>query len=203
MPCRLPYLRNHGITVSEQCTHSPMTSPTTSPLRWRAPTAAVISMVALMSFLLTACRLSSPTSPVSTTDGTVLEVIDGDTIRLQIGNTKESVRLIGVNTPETKHPTKGVECFGPEASAFLHDLLPVGTRVRIERDAEARDTYRRLLLYVFLPTSTGERFVNLELVARGFAVPLSIEPNVLHQERFVAAAFAAQQNSLGLWESCK
>ena len=98
-------------------------------------------------------------------EATVLEVIDGDTVRLDLDGSRESVRLIGVNTPETKHPTKGVECFGPEASAFLARWLQPGTRVRVERDVEARDAYRRLLLYVFVDTSTGQRFVNLELVS--------------------------------------
>jgi micrococcal nuclease len=107
-----------------------------------------------------------------------------------------------VNTPETKHPTKGVECFGPQASAFLTHWLKPGTRVRVERDTEARDTYRRLLLYVFVATPAGERFVNLELVARGFATALSIEPNTKYQEMFVEAAFDAQRDSRGLWGAC-
>ena len=132
----------------------------------------------------------------------VLEVIDGDTIRLDLEGSRQNVRLIGVNTPETKHPTKGVECFGPEASAFLEHLLRPGTVVRVERDLEARDAYRRLLLYVFLDTPSGERFVNLELVARGFATPLSIEPNTHYREFFVDAAFDAQQHSRGMWSRC-
>lgn len=136
-------------------------------------------------------------------EGVVLSVVDGDTLHLAIGESRETVRLIGINTPETKHPTKGVECFGPEASAFLTRLLPPGTRVRIERDAEARDAYRRLLLYVFLPAEDGERFVNLEIVARGYAVPLSIEPNTRYQQYFVELSFDAQQNSRGLWGACK
>ena len=135
-------------------------------------------------------------------EATVLEVIDGDTVRLDLDGSHESVRLIGVNTPETKHPTKGVECFGPEASAFLARWLQPGTRVRVERDLEARDAYRRLLLYVFVDTSAGQRFVNLELVARGFASPLSIEPNTRYQQFFVDAAFDAQRHSRGMWGAC-
>ena len=135
-------------------------------------------------------------------EATVLEVIDGDTVRLDLDGSRESVRLIGVNTPETKHPTKGVECFGPEASAFLARWLQPGTRVRVERDLEARDAYRRLLLYVFVDTSAGQRFVNLELVARGFATPLSIEPNTRYQQFFVDAAFDAQRHSRGMWGAC-
>jgi micrococcal nuclease len=133
----------------------------------------------------------------------VVEVIDGDTVVLEIGGQTETVRLVGIDTPETVHPTKPVECFGPQASAFLSRLLPVDTQVRIQRDTQARDSYGRLLLYVFLPAPAGEKFVNLELVARGFAVPLSIEPNTHWRDSFVAAAFDAQRNSRGLWRACK
>lgn len=166
---------------------------------WRAVAVGLLTLITVSG-----CRRSNDFATPPTSDrATVIEVIDGDTLRLDISGVRESVRLIGINTPETKHPTKGVECFGPQASAFAEQLLPPGTQLRIERDAEARDTYRRLLLYVFLPTSAGERFVNLELVARGFAVPLSIEPNVRYRDRFIDAAFDAQQHSRGLWRACK
>ena len=56
-------------------------------------------------------------------------VVDGDTIDIAIGGNTERVRLIGINTPETKHPTKGMECFGPEASAYTEQLLPKGTKL--------------------------------------------------------------------------
>lgn len=147
---------------------------------------------------------ASSTTPGQAVDqATVVEVIDGDTIILEIAGMRESARLIGIDTPETKHPTKGVQCFGPEASQFLTGLLPAGTLLRVERDIEARDAYGRLLLYLFLMTQDGERFVNLELIARGFARPLSIAPNVRYQEDVVAAAVDAAQNRRGLWRACK
>jgi len=166
------------------------------------PTTRLAVLLATPLTLLTGCG-HSPTPTTSPDRAIVVEVVDGDTVRLQLGDTREDVRLIGIDTPETKHPTKPVECFGPEASAFLTRLLPIGTALRVERDIEGRDSYRRLLLYLFLPTSDGERFVNLELVARGFATPLSIEPNTRYQRHFVAAAFDAQQHSRGLWDACK
>ena len=95
-------------------------------------------------------------------------VVDGDTIDIAIGGNTERVRLIGINTPETKHPTKGVECFGPEASAYTEQLLTTGTALRVERDIEARDKYGRLLLYVYIENSNV--FVNLDLVLQGYAV---------------------------------
>lgn len=134
---------------------------------------------------------------------TVIDVVDGDTVRLRIDGHQESVRLIGIDTPETKHPTKGVQCFGPQASDFMTRLLPAGTELRIERDVEARDSYDRLLLYLFAATPDGERFINLELVTRGYARPLSIEPNVRYRRLFVDAAIDAERNLRGLWRVCK
>jgi len=134
---------------------------------------------------------------------TVIDVVDGDTVRLHIDGHQESVRLIGIDTPETKHPTKGVQCFGPQASDFMTRLLPAGTELRIERDVEARDSYDRLLLYLFAATPDGERFINLELVTRGYARPLSIEPNVRYRRLFVDAAIDAERNLRGLWRVCK
>jgi micrococcal nuclease len=172
-----------------------------------AHSAVATGAIAVAALTLSACRGESA-APITTDDtildtAVVVEVVDGDTIARDIAGAKETVRLVGIDTPETVHPTKPVECFGPQASEFLSRLLPPGMQVRIQRDAQARDSYGRLLLYVYLPTQEGDRFVNLELVARGFAVPLSIEPNTRWQEAFVDAAFDAQRNSRGLWGACK
>ncbi len=86
---------------------------------------------------------------------TVTDVIDGDTIDVEIGGRTERVRLIGIDTPETKKPNSPIECYGPEASAFTASLLPVGTEVRIERDVVGRDDYGRLLGYVHLVDADG------------------------------------------------
>lgn len=163
----------------------------------------LVAIVGLIT--ITGCGSPEPHSQpaIARGEATVVEVIDGDTLRLAIAQRNETVRLIGINTPETKHPTRGVECFGPEATAFLAGLLPPGTTVRVERDSEARDSYRRLLLYIFVSSEGGERFVNLEIVARGFAAPLSIEPNVRYQSHFVEAAFTAERNGRGLWRACR
>lgn len=77
---------------------------------------------------------------------TVERVVDGDTIVLAGG---ERVRLIGVDTPETKDPRKPVQCFGEAASAHTSALLPPGTAVRLEHDVEPRDRYGRTLAYVY------------------------------------------------------
>lgn len=177
----------------------------------RRVTAFVVAGGVVAGVLTTSCSLVAPEAPgsdrrtatIRADRATVVEVVDGDTVRLEVAGRPEAVRLIGVDAPETRHPTKGVQCFGPEASRFLAVVLPPGTTLRLERDAEARDAYARLLLYVFVATPTGERFVNLELVARGFARPLAIEPNVRYRREFVAAAFDAERNRRGLWGGCK
>ena len=100
--------------------------------------------------LIAAVLVSACDEPARRGDGiaTVTDVVDGDTIDVAIGGRDERVRLIGIDTPETKKPDSPIECFGPEASAFTSDLLPAGTEVRIERDIVGRDDYGRLLGYV-------------------------------------------------------
>lgn len=132
--------------------------------------------------------------------GVVVSVADGDTFDVEIAGERDTVRLIGVDTPETKHPTKGIQCWGPEASDFTKSLLTAGTRVRLVRDAEARDRYGRLLAYVYLDDTNV--FVNRELVRLGFARPYPFEPNSTHKATFADAAWEAQGAQRGLWGAC-
>ena len=75
----------------------------------------------------------------------VEEVVDGDTVKVK----GQSIRYIGVDTPETKHPTEPVECFGPEASTKNKELV-LGKRVQLEGDKRDKDRYGRPLRYVWL-----------------------------------------------------
>ena len=150
---------------------------------------------------LASCSNSSPPPNGQPDLVKIADVIDGDTVDIDINGRTERVRLIGVNTPETKHPTKPIECFGPEASAYLTQLLPKGTAVRIERDVEARDRYGRMLLYLYL--GSNDLFINLDLVARGYGTPMSIEPNTFHRNDFVRAAAQAEAADVGLWKACR
>ena len=160
----------------------------------------VITSFALLIGLVS-CSSSSPKPNGKSDLGKIADVIDGDTVDIDINGRTERVRLIGVNTPETKHPTKPIECFGPEASAYLTQLLPKGTAVRIERDVEARDRYGRMLLYLYL--GSNDLFINLDLVARGYGTPMSIEPNTFHRNDFVRAAAQAEAADVGLWKACR
>ena len=163
-----------------------------------------------------ACGLGSParsdpttSNPVqitlaglpATPNASVVRVIDGDTIDADFDGTETRVRLIGVDTPETKKPNTPVQCFGPEASDFTKHALPTGTEVVIVRDLEARDDYGRLLGYVY--RAADGMFVNLELANEGFARPLTITPNDAHAAEIVAAARAAEAADLGLWGACR
>ena len=160
----------------------------------------VITSFALLIGLVS-CSSSSPKPNGKSDLGKIADVIDGDTVDIDINGRTERVRLIGVNTPETKHPTKPIECFGPEASAYLTQLLPKGITVRIELDVEARDRYGRMLLYLYL--GSNDLFINLDLVARGYGTPMSIEPNTFHRNDFVRAAAQAEAADVGLWKACR
>ena len=133
-------------------------------------------------------------------NATVKRVIDGDTIDAEIDGSTVRVRMIGIDTPETKKPNTPIQCYGPEASDFTKHTLPPGTAILIVRDVEARDDYGRLLGYVY--RADDGLFVNLELAVDGYAKPLTIRPNDAHAAEFVDAARAAEAADLGLWGAC-
>jgi endonuclease YncB( thermonuclease family) len=115
---------------------------------------------------------------------------DGDTLWLSgIGK----VRLIGIDTPEVFGQA---ECYGRQASAFLSRLLPIGARVSYSLGVERRDRYGRALAYLY---ARDGRFVNLLLVRRGYAHPLTIPPNDRFAGRFVEAARSARARRVGMW----
>jgi len=149
-------------------------------------------------------RATGSTAPATTmsleANATLVYISDGDTIGVDVDGTEERVRLIGIDTPETKKPDTPVQCFGPEATAYTTSLLPKGTRLHLERDVEARDPYGRLLAYVYC-VDDG-MFVNLQIISQGYARPLTIPPNVAHADEFVAAARSAEAGNVGLWAGC-
>ena len=132
--------------------------------------------------------------------GVVVKVVDGDTIHVLDGERREKVRYIGVDTPETKHPTKGVQCYGKAASEF-NERLVGSERVRLVRDVEERDRFGRLLAYVY--RVRDGLFVNAELARLGYALPLTIAPDVRFAERFTALAREAREDGRGLWSACR
>ena len=133
----------------------------------------------------------------ATAEWTVVRVVDGDTIEVARGTNSDTIRLLGINTPETHHPTKPVECFGPEAAAFTEEHL-AGRSVQLEDDIEGRDRYGRRLAYVVVD---GERF-NDELLRRGYARLLVIEPNHAHARTMLREELDAKRAGRGLWSEC-
>jgi len=166
-----------------------------------------VRLVVAASALL-ATTLACTGNPDAIGDGlaVVTHVVDGDTIDVEIGGRTERVRLIGIDTPETKKPNTPIECWGPEASAFTTSLLPKGTEVRIERDVVGRDDYGRLLGYVHLVDAAGTggmgTFVNMQIIEQGFARPLTIEPNSTFAREFADAAGRASRADIGMWGAC-
>lgn len=127
----------------------------------------------------------------------VVDVVDGDTIEVLIDGEVEDVRYIGIDTPESAIPGEPVECFG-KAASHANQSLVAGETVRLVFDAERRDRYGRLLAYVHV----GEVFVNGELVERGFAQTLEIEPNTSRAARLERLEAEAGREGAGLWSAC-
>ncbi|MFF2031680.1 thermonuclease family protein [Arthrobacter sp. NPDC058192] len=124
-----------------------------------------------------------------------MRIIDGDTFKASINGEEKTVRLLNVDTPETKDPNAPVECMGPEATKGLEQLLPVGAQVRLELDAEPLDKYGRTLAGVF--DSSG-KLVNAEIARLGLGVPVLFEPNRKFYPPVVAAFDEARTRGVGL-----
>ena len=103
----------------------------------------------------------------------VVRVIDGDTIEVELGGKLAVVRYIGVDTPETKHPGRGIECFGPEASKYNQQMVG-GREVILEKDVTDRDRYGRLLRYVWVEDKVSRisiiRYVYYGIISRAVII---------------------------------
>lgn len=187
----------------------------------------VVAIVALVGFLGGGCAASGDSSPVTAADpsaipsaqpdearspqGPVLadlvvdRVVDGDTVKVTIGGEQVSVRLIGIDTPETVKPNTQVQCFGPEASDFADQQL-TGQAVVLELDdSQGRfDRYDRLLAYVWRVQPDGSLVLfNEETVAGGFARERQYgDQAYAWRSTLVRAQESAQSAGRGLWSAC-
>ncbi|HZG75442.1 MAG TPA: thermonuclease family protein, partial [Paenibacillus sp.] len=126
----------------------------------------------------------------------VARVVDGDTFKIDLGDGEvDTVRMLGIDTPETVKPNAPVEPYGKEASDFTKKLLN-GKIACLELDVGARDRFDRLLAYVYLEDGT---FVNERLVAEGYATVLVIPPNVRFAKALEDAEREARRAERGLW----
>ncbi len=161
-----------------------------------------VAGLALSPAFLAGCGSREAAAPAagSIDTATVVRVIDGDTVELSIGTVTERARLLGIDAPESVSPKVPDQCFGAEASQALHDLLPPGSGVRIERDAESRDRYGRLLLYLY--RADDGLFVNQWMLESGLADAMAFEPNTTFAVPFEAARSQAEAAGTGLWGRC-
>ncbi|GGE72668.1 thermonuclease family protein [Priestia taiwanensis] len=128
---------------------------------------------------------------------TVVKNIDGDTIKVKLENGKEeNVRFLLIDTPETKHPKLGVQPFGPEASAFVKRMAPVGKEVTLEFDVSDREKYGRLLAYIWV----DGQMLNRMIVEQGLArVGYIYAPNTKYVDYLKETQTKAQQAKRGIW----
>lgn len=130
----------------------------------------------------------------------VLSIADGDTIIVDMFGESETIRLIGVDTPETHHPNKPVQCYGPEASDYTTNLL-AGEFVQLLADPLSgnRDRYDRLLRYVIISDGSN---INLSLVEQGYGFAVEAFDHSRINE-FTTAQKIAETEGRGLWSSCE
>ncbi len=161
-----------------------------------------------LSFVFILSLLSSSLHAQQTT--TVIRVVDGDTLKVRYWGKDESVRLIGIDTPESRvnkkakrdakrsgQDIKTITSMGKRATEYVENLVKPGDLITIEFDVEQRDRYGRLLGYVYL--SNG-KMLNEEIVKAGYANVMTIPPNVKYQDRFLRAYREARERRIGLWE---
>ncbi|MGN6483665.1 MAG: thermonuclease family protein [Thermomicrobiales bacterium] len=136
----------------------------------------------------------------------VHKVVDGDTLQLTYPDDDwyYVTRIIGINAPESVKPNSPVECYGPEASKRLKQLLPVGSVVWVSRDVSDEDQYGRRLRNVWiLDGDTGEAFLVSEILVRGgYADARHYRPDDEYDDELAAAEHAAQDDHLGMWGAC-
>ena len=156
--------------------------------------------IGLLGFVLTKGGSREEKLPTGWEKSRVGRVVDGDTIELIDGR---KLRYLGMNTPETVHPSKPVECFGKEASNKNKELVS-GKEIYLERDVEDKDIYNRILRYVYIKSGENNSLVmiNEYLVRNGYAGVYTFPPNVQYVDRFIAAEKLARKEGLGLWKAC-
>lgn len=131
----------------------------------------------------------------------VTDVIDGDTFKAKVDGRIITVRLLGINTPETVDPRKGVECFGPEASAEGKSLLTDhSVRLELNRNREEKDKYGRYLLYVHRDDGL---FYNEYMIQNGYAREYTVGKPYSLQTEFKVLESEAKAANKGLWGKCQ
>ncbi|MBI2873159.1 MAG: thermonuclease family protein [Chloroflexi bacterium] len=170
----------------------------------------VVTLLSVLSLVLACTPTLAPTAtptPAPTTTATpsnpcpsmtpalVVKIVDGDTIHVLIDTQDYRVRYIGIDAPETVHPTVGEQPYGREASARNHQLV-LGKAVCLEKDMSETDQYGRLLRYVWLENGT---MANATLVAEGYAQVTTYPPDVKYSQLFLSLQRRAHEQGMGMW----
>lgn len=140
----------------------------------------------------------------------VIRAIDGDSLEVEfLDGTRDKLRMIGIDTPETVHPRKDLEYYGQEAWDFTRLSLE-GRQVYLERDISNRDIYGNLLRYVWLknPSKINRAFIkknlyNALLVDKSYARVASFPPDLKYWSYFRALELEASKNGQGVWDKQK
>lgn len=165
----------------------------------------------LILFLSLSCKeqANQKSLPKDLVEAQVLRVIDGDTIVVNINGTEEKVRLIGVDTPESRLNSRAylqekklgkdaevIVELGKKAKEFSSSILQTTQKVFLEFDVQQRDKYGRLLAYVYLPDG---KMLNKEIICNGYGMPLTIPPNIKYEKEFRDCFYKAREEKKGLW----
>lgn len=156
---------------------------------WFSRVVGLVAMAAVAGSALTGCD--------DDRSGHVIRVVDGDTLVALVGGEETTIRLLNIDTPETKDPDEEVQCLGPEASEFLTNRLPEGTEIELEYDEERTDRYGRTLAGVY----ESSELINAEIAAEGLGVPVLFEPNDRFLPEVEDAAQEARSEGRGLFSA--
>ncbi|MDI3270517.1 MAG: thermonuclease family protein [Bacillota bacterium] len=171
---------------------------------------SLFALASLAIFLAAGCQLSPGDVSSREEDpdllvAKVVRIIDGDTILVKVQGKEERVRFIGMDTPETVHPTQAVQPYGPEASAFTAQHLE-DRSIYLELDVQERDRYGRLLAYIWLekPKTRSDQeirssMLNAILLLEGYAQIMTVPPNVKYVDHFLQYQREAREGGKGLW----
>src|SRR5699024_9609764 len=154
-----------------------------------------LGAAALMAALLVVVTGCEPLGGSGDGQGEVVRVIDGDTLVALVDGEETTIRLLNVDTPETKDPDQPVQCLGPEATEFLTERLPAGTEIERQYDEERLDRYDRTLAGVY----ESESLVNAEIAEAGLGVPVYFAPNDRFLREVEEASARALESAAGLF----
>lgn len=174
--------------------------------------ALVAAVVLVLGFQLDPVGFVIPeqkadTDRPATATATVTRVVDGDTVSVQTASSSDTVRLIGVDTPEIEWPSednnldkpKSEGCYALEAREYLQEAVK-GRQVQLQGDSTQplRDTYDRRLAYVFV----DDELINKSLIAEGYGKELTVNGGYEKRANFKAAEVSARAEERGLWGNC-